>query len=46
MSGAVILVLIAMLINSLVFSKVVRGYPNEGRFQWDEVGKYLFAAPV
>jgi polar amino acid transport system permease protein len=45
-SGAVILVLIAMLFNSLVFSKVVRGNANESRFQWDEVDKYLFTGPV
>src|SRR3984957_751372 len=45
-SGAVILVLIAMLFNSLVFSKVVRGYSKESRFQWNEVRQYLFAAPV
>ena len=44
-SAAVILVLMAMLFNSLVFSKVVRGNQTEGRFQWGEVGKYLFAAP-
>ena len=45
-AGAVILVLVAMLFNSLVFSKVVRGNQTEGRFQWDEVGKYLFATPM
>jgi len=45
-SGAVILVLSAMLFNSLVFSKVVRGNSTEGRFQWGEVRKYLFAGPV
>jgi polar amino acid transport system permease protein len=45
-SVAVILVLIAMLFNSLVFSKVVRGNSTEGRFQWGEVRKYLFAGPV
>src|ERR1700678_1644563 len=45
-SAAVILVLMAMLFNSLVFSRVVRGTQTEGRFQWGEVGKYLFAAPV
>ena len=45
-STAVILVLAAMLFNSLVFSKVVRGTQTEGRFQWGEVGKYLFATPV
>jgi polar amino acid transport system permease protein len=45
-SAAVILVLLAMLFNSLVFSKVVRGNQTEGRFQWGEVRKYLFAGPV
>ncbi|HEY5025992.1 MAG TPA: amino acid ABC transporter permease [Acidimicrobiales bacterium] len=44
--GAVIVVLVAMLFNSVVFSKVVRGGQTEGRFQWNEVGKYLFATPV
>ena len=45
-SAAVILVLMAMLFNSLVFSKVVRGNQTEGRFQWGEVRKYLFTGPV
>ncbi len=45
-SAAVILVLTAMLFNSLVFSRVVRGNQTEGRFQWDEVRTYLFAAPI
>jgi polar amino acid transport system permease protein len=45
-SAAVILVLMAMLFNTLVFSRVVRGTQTESRFQWGEVGKYLFAAPV
>jgi polar amino acid transport system permease protein len=45
-SAAVILVLLAMLFNSLVFSRVVRGNATEGRFQWGEVGKYLFDAPI
>ena len=45
-STAVILVLAAMLFNSLVFSRVVRGTQTEGRFQWGEVGKYLFVAPI
>lgn len=45
-STAVILVLLAMLFNSLAFSKVVRGNQTEGRFQWGEVGKYLFVAPI
>jgi polar amino acid transport system permease protein len=41
-----ILVLIALLINTLFFSSVVRGGVVEGRFQWPVVGKYLFARPV
>ena len=45
-AGAVILLLTAMLVNSLVFSHVVRGRQTEGRFQWGEVGKYLFVAPI
>jgi polar amino acid transport system permease protein len=43
---AVILVLLAMLVNTLFFSSVVRGGVVEGRFQWPVVGKYLFARPV
>ena len=45
-AGAVILVLMAMLVNTLLFSHVVRGGTREGRFQWGVVGHYLFAAPV
>ncbi len=45
-SGAVVVVLLAMLVNTLVFSHIVRGGVREGRFQWGIVGKYLFAAPV
>ena len=45
-SGLVILVLTAMLVNTLVFSKVVRGTTQESRFQWNDVGRYLFATPV
>jgi polar amino acid transport system permease protein len=45
-SGVVILVLTAMLVNTLVFSKVVRGTTLESRFQWNDVGRYLFATPV
>jgi polar amino acid transport system permease protein len=45
-SGVVILVLTAMLIHTLLFSHVVRGNQLEGRFQWGEVGKYLFVAPI
>jgi len=45
-ASLVIVVLGAMLINTLVFSHVDRGGVREGRFQWGVVGKYLFAAPV
>ena len=45
-ASAVILVLVAMLVNTLLFSHVVRGGVQEGRFQWRVVGKYLFDAPV
>ena len=46
MTGAVILVLLAMLVNTLLFSHVVRGGTREGRYQWGVVGHYLFAPPV
>ena len=45
-AGAVILVLSAMLIDTLLFSHVTRGGVREGRFQWGVVWKYLFEAPV
>jgi len=45
-ASAVILVLVALLVNTLLFSHVVRGGVREGRFQWGVVGHYLFAAPV
>jgi len=45
-ASGVILVLFAMLVNTLVFSHVTRGGVREGRFQWAVVGHYLFAAPV
>jgi polar amino acid transport system permease protein len=45
-SAAVILILTAMLVHTLLFSHVVRGNQIEGRFQWGEVGKYLFVAPI
>jgi polar amino acid transport system permease protein len=45
-ASAVILVLVAMLVNTLFFSGVVRGGVLEGRFQWPVVWKYLFVAPV
>jgi len=42
----VVLVLVAMLVNTLLFSHVVRGGVREGRFQWGVVGKYLFYHPI
>jgi len=45
-ASGVILILVAMLVNTLVFSHVTRGGVREGRFQWAVVGHYLFAAPV
>jgi polar amino acid transport system permease protein len=45
-ASVVILVLAAMLVNTLLFSHVDRGGVREGRFQWGVVGKYLFAGPV
>jgi polar amino acid transport system permease protein len=45
-ASAVILLLVAMLVNTLLFSHVVRGGTREGRFQWAVVGHYLFATPV
>jgi polar amino acid transport system permease protein len=45
-ASAVILVLVAMLVNTLFFSHVVRGGVQEGRFQWQIVLKYLFVTPV
>jgi len=45
-ASAVIVVLVAMLVNTLFFSSVVRGGVQQGRFQWPVVGKYLFATPV
>ncbi len=45
-ASGIILVLLAMLVNTLVFSHVVRGGTREGRFQWGVVGHYLFTAPI
>ena len=45
-ASAVILVIVAMLVNTLLFSHVVRGQTREGRFQWGVVGHYLFAPSV
>ncbi len=46
MASIVIVVLVAMLVNTLFFSHVTRGGVREGRFQWGVVWKYLFVTPV
>jgi polar amino acid transport system permease protein len=45
-AGALILLVVAMLVNTMLFSRVTRGTQIEGRFQWGVVGRYLFAAPI
>jgi polar amino acid transport system permease protein len=45
-ASVVILIFVAMLVNTLLFSHVVRGGVREGRFQWGVVGHYLFVTPV
>jgi len=45
-SGAILLVLGAMLINSLAFSTVTRNGKSQHRFQWDIVSHYLFSGRV
>jgi len=45
-ASGIIIVLMAMLVNTLVFSHVQRGGTREGRFQWGVVGHYLFATPI
>ncbi|HVC67640.1 MAG TPA: amino acid ABC transporter permease [Acidimicrobiales bacterium] len=44
--GGVILLLLAMAVNTVVFSYRVRGGTREGRFQWGVVGHYLLTAPI
>lgn len=45
-ASAVVVVVAAMLVNTLLFSHLERGGTRQGRFQWGVVGQYLFAAPV
>ena len=45
-ASAVVLVVVAMMVNTLFFSHVERGGVREGRFQWGVVGKYLFYHPI
>jgi polar amino acid transport system permease protein len=45
-SAAVLLVLGAMLVNTLVFSHVQRNGQSQPRFQWGVVGQYFWSAPV
>lgn len=45
-SAVVLLVLTAMLVNTLAFSHVARGGVVQPRFEWNVVGQYLFARPI
>jgi polar amino acid transport system permease protein len=45
-AAAVLVLLGAMLVHSVVFSSVKRGTTVEGRFQWNVVGQYLFSPPI
>jgi polar amino acid transport system permease protein len=45
-ASAVVLVVVARMVNTLFFSHVERGGVREGRFQWGVVGKYLFYQPI
>ncbi|HWE68197.1 MAG TPA: amino acid ABC transporter permease [Acidimicrobiales bacterium] len=44
--SAVVLVLAAMLVNTLFFSHQIRGGKVEPRYQWGIVGQYFTSAPV
>ena len=45
-SAAIIAVLIAMLVHTVVFSKVQRGNLHETRFGWGVVGNYFLSRPI
>ncbi len=45
-AAAVVVVLLAMLVNTLAFSTVTRGGTTGPRFQWDVIGQYLFSSQV
>ena len=45
-AAAVIVVLAAMLVHTLVFSTVERGGRSDSRFQWDIVGQYFLSTQV
>jgi polar amino acid transport system permease protein len=44
--GVVVLVLVAMLINTLAFSHTVRNGALEPRYQWNIIGQYFTSSPV
>lgn len=46
LASGIVLLLAAMLVNTLVFSHLDRGGTRQGRFQWGVVNQYLFATPV
>ena len=45
-SGAVVVLLAAMLVHTLAFSTVKRGNQLESRFEWNVVGQYFFSQQV
>jgi polar amino acid transport system permease protein len=45
-AGAVVLVLAAMLVHTLVFARVKRGNVHQTRFGWDVVGNYFLSRQV
>jgi polar amino acid transport system permease protein len=45
-AAAVLLVLLAMLVHTLVFARVKRGNTVETRFGWHVVGSYLFSSSI
>jgi polar amino acid transport system permease protein len=45
-SAAVLLVLLAMLVNALFFAHTTRGGQVQKRFQWDVIGQYFTSRPI
>ena len=45
-SAAILLVLLAMLVNALAFAKVRRGGQLGPRFEWSVVSQYFFSRPI
>jgi polar amino acid transport system permease protein len=45
-AAALLLLLVAMMVHTLVFARVKRGNSLQTRFGWGDVGQYLFHVPV